>query len=231
MWIRGEGAFEAIVDPSMFNAAQAILAERARRFSDDELLHMLSDLLAKRGALSGMIIDEVEDMPSTAAYRHRFGSLLRAYQLIGYSPDRDYRYIETNRQLRLMHPEVVVTTIAGIEAIGGQVVIDGRTDLLIVNQEITIAIVIVRCQRTATGTLRWRIRLDCSLRPDITVVVRLNPDNQSVRDYYLLPWIDVGSKPSFGMREENGVDLDAYRSDDLNPLYHLLRRHPVERTL
>lgn len=231
MWIRGEGAFEAVVDPALFEAAQTILSERARRFSDDELLGMLSELLGKHGVLSGMIIDEVEAMPSTAAYRHRFGSLLRAYQLIGYTPARDYRYIESNRQLRLMHPDVVSSVIAGIEAIGGHVMTDEQTDLLVVNHEVTIAVVIVRCQATTAGTLRWRIRLDAGLHPDITVVVRLEPDNAAIRDYYFLPWIDVGSKPNFGMGEENGIQLDAYRSDDLSPLYHLLRRHPLECAL
>lgn len=231
MWVRGVGAFEAIVDAGLFEAAQAVLVERARRFSDDELLGMLADLLATRGALSGLLIDEVETMPSSAAYRHRFGSLLRAYQLIGYQPARDYRYVETNRQLRLMHPEVVATTIAGIEAIGGDVMLDERTDLLIVNREVTLALVIARCQATAAGSLRWRVRLDAGLRPDITVVVRLNPDNRTVRDHYLLPWLDVGTKPRIGMAADNGIDLDAYRTDDLSPLYHLLRRHPLERSV
>lgn len=231
MWIRGVGAFEAIVDAGLFETAQVILAERARRFSDDDLLRMLADLLASRGALSGMIIDEVEDMPSTAAYRHRFGSLLRAYKLIGYQPARDYRYVETNRQLRLMHPEIVANTISEIEAIGAEVLIDERTDLLVVNHEVTLALVIVRCQTTTAGSLRWRIRLDAGLHPDITVAIRLAPDNGTVRDYYLLPWLDMGAKPRIGMAENNGVDLDAYRTDDLSPLYHLLRRHPLERPL
>lgn len=231
MWVRGVGVFEAIVEPALFEAAQTVLAERARRFSDDDLLRMLSELLAQRGALSGMVIDEVEDMPSTAAYRHRFGSLLRAYQLIGYTPERDYRYVETNRQLRLMYPGVVTDTIAGIEAIGGEALVDEATDLLIVNREVSLAIIIVRCSETPTGTLRWRIRLDAGLQPDITVAVRLAPDNRTVRDYYLLPWIDVGSKPAFGMGEDNGIHLDTYRSDDLAPLFHLLKRHQLERPL
>ena len=34
-------------------------------------------------------------MPSSSTFRQRFGSLLRAYELVGYSPSRDYRYIET----------------------------------------------------------------------------------------------------------------------------------------
>ena len=231
MWIRRIGAFESIVDPGLFEAAQTILAERARRFSDSDLLTMLSDLLSAKGVLSGMVIDEVESMPSTAAYRHRFGSLLRAYQLIGYTPDRDFRYVETNRQLRLMHPEVVASTVLGIEAVGGHVSVDGTTDLLVVNHEVTIALVIARCRTTAAGSLRWRVRLDAGLRPDITVIVRLAPDNRTVRDHYLLPWIDLGAEPRFGMGEDNGIMLDAYRAEDLSPLYHLLRRHAVEYAL
>ncbi|WP_300983940.1 hypothetical protein [Roseicyclus sp.] len=39
-------------------------------------------------------------MPSSSAFRNRFGSLLRAYQMIGYEPERDYRYVEINRVLR-----------------------------------------------------------------------------------------------------------------------------------
>jgi DNA invertase Pin-like site-specific DNA recombinase len=231
MWIRRIGAFESIVDPGLFEAAQTILAERARRFSDSDLLTMLSDLLSAKGVLSGMIIDEVESMPSTAAYRHRFGSLLRAYQLIGYTPNRDFRYVETNRQLRLMHPEVVASTVLGIETVGAHVSVDGTTDLLVVNHEVTIALVIARCRTTAAGSLRWRVRLDAGLRPDITVIVRLAPDNRTVRDHYLLPWIDLGAEPRFGMGEDNGIMLDAYRAEDLSPLYHLLRRHAVEYAL
>lgn len=231
MWVRSDGVFEAIVDPMLFHAAQTVLADRAKRFSDEELLKLLSALLGARGALSGMIIDEVEEMPSSAAYRHRFGSLLRAYELIGYTPARDYRYVETNRQLRLMHPEVAADTVASIERIGGHVAVDQETDLLVVNHEVTLALVIVRCQPTPTGSLRWRVRLDAGLRPDITVAVRMEPDNRRVRDYYLFPWLDVGSNPRFGMAEDNGIHLDAYRADDLSPLYHLLRRHPVEHAL
>ena len=128
-----------------------------------------------------------------------------------------------------MHPDIVARTIAGIEAIGGEVVVDEQTDLLLVNREVTLAIVISRCRPTPAGSLRWRVRLDTGLQPDITVVVRLEPDDRSVRDHYLLPWMDVGSKARIGLAEDNCVMLDAYRTDDLSPLYHLLRRHPLGR--
>lgn len=50
-WIRKEGAFEAIVDPSVFYIAKGIINARARRFSNDELLQKLKDLQAKKGYL------------------------------------------------------------------------------------------------------------------------------------------------------------------------------------
>lgn len=85
MWVRKDGAFEGIVDPDFFDAAQRIIQARCARFTDDELLAKLSHLLERKGALSGVVIDEFEDMPSSSIYRHRFGSLLQAYQLIGYT--------------------------------------------------------------------------------------------------------------------------------------------------
>ena len=107
MWIKAEGVFEGIVDRDFFEAAQRIILDRSRKLNDEQLLERLSALLAEKGWLSGLVIDEVDDMPSSATFRHRFGSLMRAYQLVGYSPSRDYRYIETNRALRALHPTVV----------------------------------------------------------------------------------------------------------------------------
>lgn len=229
MWIRRNGIFEAIIDPALFQAAAQILAERARRFSDEEMLKMLSNLLSSRGILSGLIIDEFDDMPSAASYRHRFGSLLRAYQLVGYVPGRDYRYIETNRHLRLLHPDIIAEVMGKIEQEGGLVEIDPMTDLLTINTELTLSIIVVRCQVTSAGSLRWKVRLDTGLRPDLTVAVRLDRDNHRPRDFYILPWIDVGLRENLRMSELNGLHIDAYRVDDLSPLYHLLRRSPVPR--
>ena len=84
--------------------------------SDEEMLDVLRRILAEQGGLSGLIIDEAEDAPSSSAYQSRFGNLIRAYQLVGYTPERDYRYIEINRVLRRMHPQVMADTVAGIES-------------------------------------------------------------------------------------------------------------------
>ena len=160
MWIRADGAFEPIVDPRTFYTAQGIIAERNRRFSDAEMLDRLRQLFARHGYLSGIVIDESEGMPSSGAYRHRFGSLLRAYALVGFTPDRDYRFIETNRALRALHADIVSRTVAGIEALGGAVARDPATDLLTVNGEFRASVV----DRALPDDPGWRAPLEAPVR-------------------------------------------------------------------
>ena len=222
-WVRADGAFPAIVDPDMFEAAQGIIRQRSARLGDDEMLDLLAKVLERNGYLSGLIIDEAENLPSSSAFRSRFGSLLRAYALVGFSPDHDYRYLETNRKLRSLYPEIADTILAGIEAAGGSVTRDPVTDLLKINGEFTASLVIVCCFTTAVGTLRWKLRLDTRLRPDITIAVRMDSLNGSPRDYYLLPHLDMRNA-IFRLAEYNGLSLDAYRFDDLAHLYRMSAR-------
>jgi len=223
IWVRKDGAFEGIVDPDFFDAAQRIIQGRCARFTDEELLAKLTQLLERRGALSGIVIDEFDDMPSSSVYRHRFGSLLHAYQLIGYSPGRDYRYIEANRAIRAMHPDVLASVLGGLIDAGGQAV-SADDGLVTINDEFTASIVIARCLETPAGGLRWKIRIDQGLRPDITIAVRLEPGNVNVRDYYLLPWIEFGCDPSVRLAPDNGILLDTFRFDTLEAFYDLAKR-------
>ena len=223
MYIRGEAAFAPVVNPTLFEAVRLIIQERNRRFSNEQMLSHLSDLLKERGWLSGVVIDEHDGMASSAAYRSRFGSLLSAYRLVGYSPSRDYDFVAINRVLRSMHAQVVEDTRLKITDLGGAVEVDPRTDLLSINGEFTGSVVVCRSCRTSTGSLRWKIRLDTSLKPDITVAIRLDASNQSAIDYYLLPRIDLTAE-TFCLRDDNGFNLDAYRFDTLDPLFHLAER-------
>ncbi|WP_279338367.1 recombinase family protein [Shimia abyssi] len=226
IWVRAEGAFEGIVDPDLFAAANAIINARSSKLTDDEMLEGLKEVFEAEGFLSGLVIDEAEALPSSSAYRSRFGSLLRAYQLVGFKPDRDYRYIKINRRLRELHPDIVAETIAGIEASGGKVERHPRTDLLTINGEFTASLVIVRCNETNAGSLRWNIRFDMSLKPDITIAVRMDRPNQRPLDYYLLPSLDM-TLPRIRLAEHNGLSLDAYRFETLDPLFDMAVHVPV----
>ena len=222
-WVRADRAFDAIVEPQRFFTAQGMIRERNRRFSDEEMLNRLKQLFERHGYLSGLIIDEAENMPSSGAYSGRFGSLIRAYRLVGFTPRRDYRYIEINRALRAMHAEVVAGAIACIEELGGAVRRNPTTDLLTVNAEFSASIVIARCQHTWAGSRRWKIRLDTGLAPDLTVALRMDDTNEAALDYYLLPLAELHTN-RIRLAEENGLILDAFRFETLEFFFAMAER-------
>lgn len=143
--------------------------------------------------------------------------------MVGYQPDRDYRYIEINRKLREAHPQIVAGVVAGIENVGGSAVQDPRTELLTVNGEFTVSVVLSRCFETSAGSLRWRIRLDTGLLPDITIAIRMDELNAAPRDYYVLPSIDM-TADRLRLAEQNGLSLDAYRFDTLDFFFSMAGR-------
>lgn len=226
--IRASGVFQPIVSEDLFQRAAAIIAKRTVRLRDDEMLALLTQLLLKSGKLSAIIIDEQEGMPSSSIYGSRFGSLLRAYKLIGYTPDRDYRYVEINRLLRTLFPDVVSGIIASVENAGGRIVRDAATDLLKVNGEFAVSVVVCRCIDTPAGSLRWKIRLDNGLHPDLSIAVRMAPGNEKILDYYLLPAIDFASA-NLAVAEDNPIGIDAYRCADLSRFIRLTERVPIRR--
>ena len=178
------------------------------------MLDGLRDALEMHGFLSGIVINEASALPSSGAYQSRFGSLLRAYKLVGFTPDRDYRYIEINKRLRNIHGEIFDDTVNGIEQVGGLVKHNSKTGLLTINHEFSASVVIARCTQTGAGAYRWNIRLDTGLLPDITIVVRMDQANEAPLDYYLLPTVDM-TRSKLRLSESNGLSLDAYRFDDL----------------
>ncbi|MDB5606615.1 MAG: recombinase [Bradyrhizobium sp.] len=222
-WVRAEGVFPSIVDRALFERARVIIDQRGNHYSDEELLALLQAVLDEEGSLSGLVIDERDDMPSSSIYRHRFGSLLRAYTLIGYAPDRDYRYIEINRHIRQSYPKLLADVIAALENAGGTVVCDPVTELLFINREFTASLVIARSFETHTGSLRWRLRFDTGLAPDVTVAIRMDRSNEQPLDYYILPSIDMTAN-RIRMAEDNALSLDAYRFSSLDFLYSMAAR-------
>jgi DNA invertase Pin-like site-specific DNA recombinase len=228
MWIKKEGAFDPIVPPDVFYTAQGIIRARSRRYTNEELIERLRTLYQNRGFLSGLVIDETEGMPAASIYAHRFGSLIRAYQMVGYTPDRDYRYLEVNRFLRRLHPEIVAQTETQIAELGGEVVRDPATDLLRVNDEFSTSLVLARCQPHDSGRNHWKVRFDTSLAPDITVAVRLDHENKAPLDYYLLPRLDFG-QPRLSLADQNPVEFESYRFDTLDYLYGMAERARLRR--
>jgi hypothetical protein len=70
------------VDPKSHQGSLA----RTNTLTDEQVLEALRKLLRKRGYLTQRMIDRSGETPTNPTYCRRFGSLTRAYELIGYKP-------------------------------------------------------------------------------------------------------------------------------------------------
>ena len=227
IWVRADGVFEGIIDPASFYTVKGIIQERNRRWSNEELIQMLTKLIQTHSDVSAHLIDQTEDMPSSATYRSRFGSLIQAYHLAGYTPDRDFSFVEINRRLRTLHPTIVDDTVQRLESIGASIGMDQKNRHLVVNGEYTAALVLSRCMQTPAGSLRWGIRFASEQLPDITIMVRMNPTNDEPSDFYLLPLFDIHA-PSLRLMKYNAAYVDTYRFDSLDGFAQLALRTRIE---
>jgi hypothetical protein len=177
MWVRAEDAIEPVVCAEDFFVARGIFAERTRRVSSEDMIAHLRRLGESVATVSAGAIDADEAMPSGAAYRSRFDSLLSAYRLAGIEPTRDYGYVEVSRSLRAPHSSLVEDLTRRLADFGAAVAHDEATDRLLINGEYTASVVLSRCRRTGAGSLRWVGNTDQRVIPDVTVLVRMDAGN------------------------------------------------------
>ena len=223
MWLRRENAFPPVVTYDEFSEAAKIIELRNRRYSDDELIEKLRELFVKEGKLSGILIDEMDGMPSSSIYQSRFGSLLRAYSIVGFTPACDYAFIEINKSIREAHGQHVQEIIANLSAIGAQVEANPETGILTINGDFSALLVLARCQVNSSGRYRWLIRLEHSHDCDLTIAARMTQDNKNILDYYLLPKGDELSA-KIRLSPDNPLVLEVYRFENLNFLYKVSKR-------
>lgn len=213
-WVRADGVFESIVEPEWFFTARGIIQERNRRFSNEEMIERLRSLLTTHGYLSGALIDDTDGVPSSASFRYRFGSLVDAYRHAGYTPNRDFEYIEINRRLKALHPNLLGDVVQDLETVGASVEHDPSTRLLTINGLYTAAMCLSRCHQQVRRSPRWLVRFGDNPPADITIVVRMDPSNDLPTDYYLIPRLDL-EWSRLTLHEHNGARIDTYRFDSL----------------
>ena len=222
-WIRCDGAFAPIVDLESFDRVRKIIAERSRRLSDAEMLEVLGRILLENGTLSGLIIDEQQSAPSSTTYRQRFGSLLRAYTLVGFTPKYDFGFIEELSNIRRLHPEVIQQMVDEFIEMNIPAYWDETTHTFSICDEFTLSLVIARCFSTGAGRLRWKFNLQSKIKADFVLGIRMAPDNSSPLDYYLLPRLSM-QEAVLRLTQYNGLSLDAFRHEHLQECLAIFKR-------
>ncbi|MCK1583911.1 recombinase family protein [Bradyrhizobium sp. 168] len=112
-WVRGAAAIEPIVDQGIFARAQKLLADRRVEIPEEEMLLRLRLTLRRRGKLNSHIINTTLGLNHVSSYVKHFGSLRKAYALIGYVSPRDCDWIDTREFLRRRTIEACHRTLGG----------------------------------------------------------------------------------------------------------------------
>jgi DNA invertase Pin-like site-specific DNA recombinase len=222
MWVRRDGAFQAIIDPEQFQQAQIIMRSRREYPTDEEMLEHLRKLWNRVGSLSARLINSEKGVPSANSFIYRFGTLNRAYKLIGYRPDLTWKYERSISLNKSTRQDVLVATRAQLQSSGARVEECGTQGLLLVNGQVTVRIRVCFCKVTTKGNYHWSVPPD-PIMPDVTIAVRLIAGNRGILDYFIIPGSDRPLK-TFALLVDNRCELDVHRFDTLDVFTDLLRR-------
>ncbi|RAZ88778.1 recombinase family protein [Mesorhizobium hawassense] len=225
-FVRADNVIEPLVTRALFDRAQAIRRARAYLKPDEELLADLTKLLKARGKLSSPIIDAAPGCHSASIYSHRFGSMKAAYQLIGYDASANYRKLDVSNRLNQIRQQIIEDLMSGIRRVGGSALYEPRRKLMRVNEEFSVAIWIARYRIIVTGYPRWIFWNRGLVGPDVTILIRMKPDHQTVRDFLIAPAPEAQSALRM-LKADNGVRLDAFLFPSLDPVVEMARRDSI----
>ncbi|WP_426413467.1 recombinase family protein [Bradyrhizobium ganzhouense] len=196
-WIRGKNAVEQIVPRNIFDDAQRIIERRLRhRVPDDELLKKLRVLQHRLGTLSHNAINRAKGAPGADIYERRFGSLRKAYALIGYVPEGDYSYLETRGERISLIKQLAGEIGAGVSDVEPDLITERAGGCLAVKDGSFISLRVVRCwQHSQRHCPAWTLRRSSKMRPGLVVVVRLDEHNRVPLDFILTPRNGLPERP------------------------------------
>ena len=226
MWIRRDGAFEAIVPLEQFLKTQRIMRSRSAYPSDEEMLEHLRRLRSRVGRLSTDLINDEIGVPSVSSYTRRFNTLNHVYSLIGYRPDLKNRYESSIARHRSLRRELYLAIKNKLRSSGASVEDCGSESRLLINGHFTACLRLCYCKNTEAGSYSWALRPESS-RPDVTIAVRLRPGNQDILDYFLIPDVNRVAKTIY-LWKENRCDMEVHRFDNLDLFVGLLKQSTLE---
>ncbi|RXH25502.1 hypothetical protein XH84_31395 [Bradyrhizobium nanningense] len=184
LWITSEGCIEPIIERDTFLKVKKIIEERRVDLTEEEMLARLRKTLVKEGRLSSAIIASTVGLPCASTYQTHFGSMMNVYRLIGYTPKRNYEFLESRPLWAEQKAKLGSQIATVIKKAGGRTV--SRAGYLRVNGSVNISIrVALWCGRQDRAPY-WSIKREARLPHGWIAAARMAEHNKSVLDYVLL---------------------------------------------
>ncbi|MDF0497966.1 recombinase family protein [Bradyrhizobium yuanmingense] len=188
-WIRAEDCIEPIIDREVFFGVRKIIEERRVDLSEEEMLVRLRKTLLKEGRLTPAIIDRTPGLPCSATCQTHFGNFRNLYRLLGYTPKRNYEFLDARPVWSELRTKLVEQALAAIKAAGGRIGAGGWSDCVRVNGTACLSVRAARWTpgQKPTHAPYWSIQREACLPHGWIAAIRLAEHNKTVLDYVLLP--------------------------------------------
>jgi DNA invertase Pin-like site-specific DNA recombinase len=222
--IRYEHAFPPIIPVKQFREAAELIRYRLRKFDDETMIRMLRSLYEQRGTISKNVIESSHEMPKCTAYRVRFGTLLKAYDLAGIPAAKDCSYIGKNREKRADTQNVLDVLIDELCDGGHLVVPDRKHNIVIVDNKWSVLTKLVRARRGRRGKTEWIFGIRPSQRADFLLLIRLDKTGAKCFDKYFVPTLSIRPR-LVRMYVSNDLCTDMYRINDLCVVRELAEKY------
>lgn len=228
-WIRSEGCIEPIVDREVFFSVRKIIEERRVDLSEEEMLFRLRKALFREGRLTPTIIDRTPGLPCSATCQTHFGNFRNLYRLLGYTPKRNYEFLDARPIWSEFRSKLVEQAAAAIKAAGGRISSGGWSDCVRVNG---MACLSVRAARWTPGQKPthapyWSIEREACLPHGWIAAIRLAEHNKAVLDYVLLP-TDGKMKRTIRFSEKSRARRGITRFKTVNGLIQAVVRRLIK---
>jgi len=204
-WLTVPHPSSRVIDDATFTTAGERIASFTINKSDEQILGELSAILAVHGRLNSTLIRQTAGATPPTSYRYRFGSLMRAYELIGYKGPiaqlvTTRRRIQGLRQQLMEQLQDLFPSDVRICSKGGRT----RSWLRLKNG---VKISVRVCMRYGAKPA-WLMRPVAGESRWTTLVALLNSDNTQFADFLVFPaapargryisensaWLEEGSK-------------------------------------
>jgi DNA invertase Pin-like site-specific DNA recombinase len=193
-WVFRPEAFKSVVDPAVFAQAQQIINGFTWNRSDQDLLESLRSTLERHGKVTTSLLQENAITPCGTTYRVRFGTLSRAYELIGYSGSWPEEWLRARRRIQTLRTELINKIV---ELNPTRMIIENRgykyRARLRTYDGMLVSVVASRPVRGYKDAIRWLVKPRTDERKLITLVARLSLQCDSFKDMFLIPAIGNAS--------------------------------------
>jgi DNA invertase Pin-like site-specific DNA recombinase len=182
-WIVVPDAFQPIVEPRIFEAAQETLRQKFWHRSSEQVLEQLRSILKAHGRLSTALL-RLHGL-SPGGLNQRFGSLIKAYDLIGYQTM--YKKTAEHRlHIRRIRSELMQQLV---EMFPGRVSVFSwarrRRNCLRLKNGVEVAVRVCRSIRLVTKGRIWVLQAARDERCRVTLMAGMNPENEALEAFYL----------------------------------------------